>query len=333
MRRRRWLLAVVSGAALAIFPGGAQEAAPPSTVPQAAGLSDDGARPGGGGSRTADGDQRDGRAGWPGQPGQPGGQPGQPGQPGGPSGQPEPPGGGPSPARPGLCRPGVPPNAPQTTRFYDDNRLLGPEALPLQSPVGPLLAGYQRFGAQSEAQWIRNYTVNGAGAQLVFPPENGFVLGPDGEPVKQRQTLLPGYRLDRFGFPGGAFLAPLGTPFGSRSLAPQSLNTPPTPPATTPPAPLANYHTYCVLKPFDVDSGPIAPWFAQPGMGTQFQLNPAYVPPAGNNLTVQWLLDHHFIVEENLGGPTPPPCPTDAVPLPVPLEGGQGGGLPTVQVC
>ncbi|SCG46712.1 glycohydrolase toxin TNT-related protein [Micromonospora halophytica] len=328
MRRRRWLLAVVSGAALAIFPGGPQQTATPTTVPQAAGLSDDGSRPGEGGSRPGPSDQ----------PGRPGGQHGdQPGRPGGSQpGQPESPGGGARPQPPAhqnLCRSGLPPNAPQTTQFYDDNRLLGPEALPLQSPVGPLLAGYQRFGAQSEAQWIRNYTVNGAGTQLVFPPENGFFLGPDGEPVKQRQTLLPGYRLDRFGFPGGAFLAPLGTPFGSRSLAPQSLNTPPTPPATTPPAPLANYHTYCLLKPFDVDSGPIAPWFAQPGMGTQFQLNPAYVPRAGSNLTVQWLLDHHFIVEEHLGEPTPPPCPTDAVPLPVPLQGGVGGGVPTVNVC
>ncbi len=178
--------------------------------------------------------------------------------------------------------------------------------MPYASPVGPLLAGYQRFGAQTENQWVQNYTVPGDPTRLLFPPESGFVLGPDGRAVKQRQTLLPGYRLDRFGFTGGAFLAPLGTPFGARSLAPQSLNTPPTPPATTPPAPLANYHTYCVLKPFDVDSGSIAPWFAQPGLGIQFQLNPAYVPKAGANLTVQWLLDHKFIVEEYLGGP----CPT-----------------------
>ncbi|MFI9642701.1 UTRA domain-containing protein [Micromonospora sp. NPDC051925] len=229
--RRGWLVAVLSGAALAVFPGVAPsagapittaEAAAPITTAEAAALPDDG-------SRVPDGSR-----------------PGHGEQPGGPTA----PGRtrAPQPAADSLCRPGLPPDAPQTTQFYDDNRLLGPTTLPSPSPVGPLLAGYQRFGAQSEAQWVRNYTANGAGTALVFPPENGFFLGPDGKPVKQRQTMLPGYRLDRFGFPGGAFLAPLGTPFGSRSLAPQSLNTPPTPPATTPPAPLANYHTYCVLK-------------------------------------------------------------------------------------
>ncbi|MEV4845220.1 TNT domain-containing protein [Micromonospora matsumotoense] len=315
MKSRRWLVAVLSAAALAVFPGVAPAAGTPTTTAEAAALSDDGTR-GPDGSRpgrtqpNARNIRSDQPSALPGaaQPGRSGGQ------------QP--------PPDESHCRPGLPPDAPQTTRFYDDNRLLGPTTLPSPSPVGPLLAGYQRFGAQGESRWVQNYTVNGAGTTLVFPPESGFFLGPDGTPVKQRQTMLPGYRLDRFGFTGGAFLAPLGTPFGSRSLAPQSLNTPPTPPATTPAAPLANYHTYCVLTPFDVDSGPIAPWFAQPGMGTQFQLNPAYVPQAGNLLNVQWLLDHHVIVEEYLGGSTPP-CPTDAVPR----QGGVGGGLRTAPVC
>ncbi|MEV6709539.1 TNT domain-containing protein [Micromonospora wenchangensis] len=314
MKRSRWLLAVLSSAALALIPGAAPSAGTPGSTPRAATLVDDASRGSEGnrsGSPGADGD-RSGH----------GGQPTARAEHSRPR-TPQPP-----PDTPGLCRPGLPPDAPQTTRFYDDNRLLGPAVLPTESPVGPLLAGYRRFGAQTEAQWIGNYTVNGAGTTLVFPPENGFFLGPDGKPVKQRQTMLPGYRLDRFGFTGGSFLAPLGTPFSSRSLAPQSLNTPPTPPATTPAAPLANYHTYCVLTPFDVDSGPIAPWFAQPGMGTQFQLNPAYVPEAGNLLTVQWLLDHHVIVEEYLGGSTPP-CAADTVPR----QGGRGGGPRTAPVC
>ncbi|MEU7979041.1 TNT domain-containing protein [Micromonospora sp. NPDC049081] len=311
MKRSRWLLAVLSSAALALLPGAAPSAGTPGGAARTATLVDDA-------SRGPDGN----RSGHGGQPATRAEQPTARAEHSRPR-TPQPP-----PDTPGLCRPGLPPDAPQTTRFYDDNRLLGPAVLPTQSPVGPLLAGYRRFGAQSESQWISNYTLNGAGTTLVFPPENGFFLGPDGKPVKQRQTMLPGYRLDRFGFTGGAFLAPLGTPFNSRSLAPQSLNTPPTPPATTPAAPLANYHTYCVLKPFDVDSGPIAPWFAQPGMGTQFQLNPEYVPQAGKLLTVQWLLDHHVIVEEYLGGDTPP-CPTDAVPR----QGGAGGGLRAAPVC
>ncbi|MEU7574729.1 TNT domain-containing protein [Micromonospora sp. NPDC049240] len=197
----------------------------------------------------------------------------------------------PSPTQ-SLCRPGTPPTAPPTTEFYDNNPMLGPATLPTASPVGPLLAGYQRFGALTESQFLAQYTT-GTPAAYVYPPANGFVIAPDGRPLKQAQSLLAGYRLDRFGFTGGAFLSPLGTPFSSRALTPQSLNTPAN-------APLANYHVYCVVKPFTVDSGPIASWFAQPGMGTQFQLNPAYLPQAGATLTVQWLLDNGFLVEEDL---------------------------------
>ncbi|SBT50304.1 TNT domain-containing protein [Micromonospora auratinigra] len=268
MRTHRWLLAVVSGAALVLVPGAAQSAtAPTAAIARAATTVDAGP-----GDRGGDGQGSERRR------------------------DPQPP-----PSR-SLCSPDQPPTAPQTTQFYDNNVLLGPLNLPTASPVGPLLAGYQRFGAQTEAEWLSNYTTGGTPNRLIFPPQDGFALGPHGEAIKTRQTMLPGYRLDRFGFPGGAFLAPLGTPFSSRSLAPQSLNTPPTPPATTPAAPLANYHTYCVLKPFDVDSGPIAPWFAQPGMGTQFKLNQAYFPQATMPVTVQWLLDHHFLAEEYLDG-------------------------------
>ncbi|SCE71211.1 Protein of unknown function [Micromonospora purpureochromogenes] len=195
------------------------------------------------------------------------------------------------------------------------------------SPLGPLLAGYQRFGGLTESRFLARYTTD-TPAEYVFPPVNGFVVAPDGTPLKTRQTLLAGYRLDRFGFAGGAFLAPLGTPVSARSLAPQSLDTPPLPaprPALPSAAPLANYHTYCVLKPFDVDSGPTAPWFAQPGLGTQFQLNPAYLPQAGANLTVQWLVDHQFLVEESLAGGV---CVTDGVPR----RGGTGGGIAAVHV-
>ncbi|MGC5332384.1 TNT domain-containing protein [Micromonospora sp. DT62] len=286
MKSRRWLVAALSSAALVLLPG-ASYAAAPTAVAQAAAPAEDGRR-------------------LAGQPvAYPGGGDGQPAS--------------------SLCRPGLAPNAPETTTFYGGNRLLGPAQLPFASPVGPLLAGYQRLGLQTETEWLANYTA-GSPAALRFPPQEGYVLGPHGEPVKARQTLLPGYRLDRFGFPGGAFLSPVGTPFSARSLAPQSLNTPPIPPpppGVPPAATLANYHTYCVLKPFDVDSGPIAPWFAQPGMGTQFQLNPAYVPQAGGTLNVQWLIDHHYLVEEYLDG-VAPPCPTSAVPR----QGGVGGGTP-----
>ncbi|MEV0327011.1 TNT domain-containing protein [Micromonospora echinospora] len=189
------------------------------------------------------------------------------------------------------CRPGTPPNAPPTTA-YDNNQLLGPAQALTADPVGPLLGDYKRFGALTQQEFLDQYT-NAAQKAYVYPPAGGFVVGSDGSPVKAAQTLLPGYRLDRFGFPGGAYLAPLGTPFGSRSLPPANLSTPET-------APLANYHVYCVLKPFTVDSGPVAPWFAQPGMGTQFKLEQRYLPEAGGQLSITWLIENGYLVEEDL---------------------------------
>lgn len=191
----------------------------------------------------------------------------------------------------GLCRPGTPPTASPTTQVYNANPLLGPALLPTASPVGPLLAGYDRFGGRTEDQFIQQYT-NANHLTYVYPPFDGFALE-NGRPITTRQELLTGYRLDRFGNPGGQFLSPLGTPFSSRALPPANLTTPGN-------APLANYHVYCVIKPFSVDSGPIAPWFAQPGWGTQYKLNATYLPEAGTALTVTWLLQNGFLVEENL---------------------------------
>lgn len=256
MKMRRWALAALSGAALALA----------SAVPAPPALAGSDPAASLGRDRASSGLRG-------------------PGHPGEPT-PPQPPSGG------SLCRPGTPPNAPRTTRFHDANPLLGPAQLPTAAPVGPLLGGYQRFDGLTASQFLATYG-NAAGTGYVYPPADGYVLGPDGQPIKNAQTLLPGYRLDRFGFPGGRFLAPLGTPFASRSLPPQNLNTPAD-------APLANYHVYCVVKPFTVASGPIAPWFAQPGMGTQFQLDPAYLPQAGADLNVTWLLANGYLVEENL---------------------------------
>ena len=75
--------------------------------------------------------------------------------------------------------------------------------------------------------------------RCVYPPASGFVLGPDGGPIKSGRRCCPDTALDRFGFPGGAFLAPLGTPFSARSLPPPSLQH-------AGRRPLSNYHVYCV---------------------------------------------------------------------------------------
>ncbi|MFG1796754.1 TNT domain-containing protein [Nocardia sp. NPDC049149] len=198
----------------------------------------------------------------------------------------------PAQAQPGsgqsMCTPGTPDTAPATTSFYDPNRpYLGPDPLPRTPPVGPLLIGYQRFESLSAEDFVAKYR-NGSG--WIYPPADGFLmLG--GHAIRYAQALWPGQRIDRFGFPGGRFLAPAGDRFAARALPPQNLNTPQ---GTS----QSNYHLYCVLKPFMVDAGPIAPWFEQPGGGTQFMLQATYLPDAGSALSVTWLLQNGYLVEE-----------------------------------
>jgi hypothetical protein len=56
-----------------------------------------------------------------------------------------------------------------------------------------------------------------------------------------------------------------------------------------------NYHVYEVLKPFEVEEGPIAPGFGQPGYGRQYQLVSALIPGSPSPLTVMWLLDNGYL--------------------------------------
>lgn len=70
---------------------------------------------------------------------------------------------------------------------------------------------------------------------------------------------MPGKKIDRYGHPGGEFLADAGTPFKDRAL-----------PASSAKKKLTEYE---IVKPIeDVRSGPAVAWFGQPGTGTQHQL-------------------------------------------------------------
>lgn len=54
----------------------------------------------------------------------------------------------------------------------------------------------------------------------------------------------------------GIYFADVGASFPQRALPPETLDTP--------------YHHHEVLKPFEVEAGPIAPWSGVPGDGTQY---------------------------------------------------------------
>ncbi|MCC8246906.1 TNT domain-containing protein [Saccharothrix luteola] len=171
--------------------------------------------------------------------------------------------------------------------LYQDDRRLGPERLPVAGPVGRQLVGYDRTGGLSEEEFFDTYYDSAANSWR-YPPADGYEVDQDGNPIKQQETLNEGEWIDRYGSEYGAFLAPEGLPYTSRSIPPQNL--------VGTPAENCNYHVYLVTRDFDVDAGPIAPWFAQSGGGRQYQLRGAYVPDAPERLNVAWLLEHDYLV-------------------------------------
>jgi hypothetical protein len=169
--------------------------------------------------------------------------------------------------------------------YYQDNALLGPAKLPVFGAVGTQLAGYQRTGLQSPAQFLAEFR-NSSG--WIYPPDNGFVAVGD-VPLEWTETLLPGEDVDRYGSVYGSFLAPARTPYAERAIPPSSL--------VSAPAAGCGYHDYQVLKPFNADAGPIAAWFDQPGGGLQFQLDGNLLPGAPAQLNVQWLLNNGYLTD------------------------------------
>ena len=76
--------------------------------------------------------------------------------------------------------------------------------------------------------------------------------------TKEKFVLNAGEIIDRFGEASGKFAAPLGTPFGERSLIYGFEG--------------AIYTIYGVVKPIVVDQGLTLPWFGQDGGGIQYKL-------------------------------------------------------------
>ncbi|SFX76089.1 Protein of unknown function [Thermoactinomyces sp. DSM 45891] len=117
-----------------------------------------------------------------------------------------------------------------------------------------------------------------------WPKDDGFQEGTRG-----MKDLEVGAILDRYGEPkGGYFLSPAGTPYEQRALAVHSKH--------------ANHYKYRVNKPFAVEGGEIAPYFDQPGGGTQFfTQNVTITGRNGAKITsptVQDLLDHEYLVKD-----------------------------------
>jgi hypothetical protein len=145
------------------------------------------------------------------------------------------------------------------------DRRLGPVIPPSKFPLSTELRTYARFGNLCPYEFLTKWAKGlGPDDKYNFPVKDGFVLNTDSNRISGNATLPVGQKLDRFGGEErGRFLSPLGAPYIERSLPPQNLDT------VDGRYPY-DYHVYQVTKEFVVELGPIAPWFEQPGMGTQF---------------------------------------------------------------
>ncbi|WP_299741983.1 T7SS effector LXG polymorphic toxin [uncultured Rossellomorea sp.] len=112
--------------------------------------------------------------------------------------------------------------------------------------------------------------------EIHWPPNDGFVMG-----TQRADILHYGTVLDRYGNPSGSFLAPESDSFPSRALAPHSEKAP--------------YYVYEVIDDFEVTIGEIAPWFDQPGGGTQI----IKYKSNGRPYSIEELIELGFIKQTN----------------------------------
>ncbi|KAF7719930.1 Uncharacterized protein PECH_005787 [Penicillium ucsense] len=152
----------------------------------------------------------------------------------------------------------------QNSTYVCGDPRLGPVKAPTMFPLNNELRSYERFGNLCPASFLQKWAGStSANATYQYPPANGFITTTAGDPIIGNATLPVGQKLDRFGSEYGSFLAPLGAPYIERSLPPSNLDT-------YDGAYPFNYYVYEVTKSFVVGEGPIAPWFEQPGGGTQY---------------------------------------------------------------
>lgn len=125
-------------------------------------------------------------------------------------------------------------------------------------------------------------------------PDGGLIYPDDSLPSKpyaipgtviDNAELPQGTVVDRFGYPGGAYLSPEGVPFAERALPPDSVSKP--------------YYQYVVDDPsklppgWRIEQSQAAPWFNQPGGGTQYRI----IAPDGQRESVQALIDSGYLKE------------------------------------
>ncbi|RDH77212.1 DUF4237 domain-containing protein [Mycolicibacterium moriokaense] len=143
-----------------------------------------------------------------------------------------------------------------------------------------LLRGWNPTGGMS---WEDFGTRYGTPSSRVWPDNDGFPPGYQPQPAH----LPEGAIIDRFGSEYGEYLAPDGTPFADRALAPESVGK--------------DYNRYLVTgKPlppgWQIVEGPVEPWYGQtpsPGSVQYRILGPDGVEPTVYELVRRGIIDRY----------------------------------------
>ena len=161
-----------------------------------------------------------------------------------------------------------------------------PPPVPQEPPPPPLPAEHPLFHGYHPIEPGPEFTR--PDGSLIYPDET-LPSKPYAVPgtVIPNANLRPGTILERFGYPGGSYLAPDGTPFAELALPPASAGKP--------------YYHYVVQDPpalppgWHIEQSKVAPWFHQPGGGEQYRI----IDDSGNSGTVEELVRWGFLRRVN----------------------------------
>ncbi|OIN81859.1 TNT domain-containing protein [Mycobacterium malmoense] len=181
------------------------------------------------------------------------------------------------PAAPGD----IPPGEPHLPVIADSPPPLVPDQPPRPLPADSLLF-HDYHPIEPGPEFTR------ADGGLIYPDDT-LATKPYAIPgsVVPDANLQPGTILGRFGYPGGAYLAPDGTRFAELSLPPGGALKP--------------YYQYVVQDPtalppgWHIEQSKVAPWFHQPGGGQQYRI----IDEFGNSGSVEELVRWGFLRRVN----------------------------------
>jgi nicrotizing toxin Mtb-like protein len=98
---------------------------------------------------------------------------------------------------------------------------------------------------------LRDMWLKASDCRYIFPKNDGFAG------VPRTVRLKAGTMLDRYGHPGGRFLAPADASYMGRAVPYDRLKM--------------DYYRYEVVRPVRVKAGKATPWFDQPGGVIQYK--------------------------------------------------------------